>query len=115
MACAKLRVAGQDETGTYGGEAGDKAVSTEARQIVLKCLRLNFLLKGHNHVRSGAGRWLQVGKEGPDGNLADQGEKKNHKGTTVVTVLEMERAEDFVRFSGASTDNWLRRGGEREE
>lgn len=96
-------------------EVGDKAVSTEARQIVLKCLHLNFLLKGHNHVRSGAGRRLQVGKEGPDGSPADQGEKKNHKGTTVVTVVEMGRAEDFVRYSGARTDDWLRRGGEREE
>ena len=74
------------------GEAGDKAVSTEASQIVLKCLCPNFLLKGHDRIRSGVGRWLQVGKEGPVGSLADQVKKRNYKGTTVVMVVGMGKS-----------------------
>ena len=80
-----------------GGEAQDKAVQPEASQIVLKCLRLNFLPKGHDRVRSGVGSWLQVGKEGPDGSLEDQAERRNYKGTTAVGVGKGGRLCEICR------------------
>lgn len=35
---------------------------------------------------------MQVGKDGPDGSLADQVEERNYKGTTVVMAVGMGKS-----------------------
>lgn len=54
-----------------------------------------------------------MGKEGPDGSLEDQAERRNYKGTTAVGVGKGGRLCEICRSQYGQ--NWLKRRGEGEE